>query len=120
MKDSFEDILTSTLEVLDQNPDIDIDVLADMQSEKYAMSQEAKETFDEASACLDKFAELGESMAEARKDGLSRGQWFVQNVERVTEGLTQDEKDIVATAIVASMEQHIDKEIDNASNLENE
>ena len=36
----------------------------------------------------------------------------------MTEGRTQDEKDAVATAIVESMEQHVESEVEEA-NLEN-
>ncbi len=119
MNETFEDILTSTLEVLEQNPDMDINKLVDVQAEKYGMSEEVKVTIDDTFACLDKFAELGQSLADARKDGLTREQWLVQQVERMTEGRTQDEKDAVATAIIESMEQHVESEVENA-NLENE
>lgn len=119
MNETFEDILTSTLEVLEQNPDMDINKLVDIQAKKYEMSDEAKVTIDDTFTCLDKFAELEQSLADARKDGLTRDQWLVQQVERMTEGRTQDEKDAVATAIVESMEQHVESEVEEA-NLENE
>lgn len=118
MNETFEDILTSTLEVLEQNPDIDINKLVDVQTEKYKTSEEAKATIDDTFACLDKFTELGHSLADARKEGLTRDQWLVQEIERMTEGRTQDEKDAVATAIVESMEQHVESEVEEA-NLEN-
>ena len=35
MNETFEDILTSTMEVLEQNPDMDINTLVDVQTEKY-------------------------------------------------------------------------------------
>lgn len=119
MNETFEDILTSTLEVLEQNPDMNINKLVDVQAEKYGMSDEAKVTINDTFACLDKFAELGHSIADARKEGLTRDQWLVQEIERMTEGRSQDEKDAVATAIVESMEQHVDSEVEEA-NLENE
>lgn len=119
MNETFEDILTSTLEVLEQNPDMDINKLVDVQTKKYKTSEEAKATIEDTFACLDKFTELGHSLADARKEGLTRDQWLVQEIERMTEGRTQDEKDAVATAIVESMEQHVESEVEEA-NLENE
>ena len=38
MNETFEDILTSTLEVLEQNPDMDIYKLVDVQTKKYKTS----------------------------------------------------------------------------------
>lgn len=119
MNETFEDILTSTLEVLEQNPDMDINKLVDVQTKKYKTSEEAKATIEDTFACLDKFTESGHSLADARKKGLTRDQWLVQEIERMTEGRTQDEKDAVATAIVESMEQHVESEVEEA-NLENE
>lgn len=119
MNETFEDILTSTLEVLEQNPDMDINKLVDVQAEKFEMSEEAKVHLDDTFACLDKFTELGQSLADARKKGMTRDQWLVQEIECMTDGRTQDEKNAVATAIVESMERHTESEVEHA-NLENE
>lgn len=118
MNETFEDILSSTLEAMEQNPDININQLVEMQTEKYQASEEAKVTLDDTFACIDKFAELGDSLAEARKEGKTRGQWLVQEIERMTEGRSQEEKDAIATAIVTSVEQVVECEVEEA-NLDN-
>lgn len=119
MKETFEDILTSTLEELEKNPDMNIEDLMNSQTSKYNVSEEAQESLAETFACLDKFAEKSESLDEARKAGLTRGQWMVSEIEQMTKDCCQDEKDAVATAIVTSIEQHTDKEMEEANN-ENE
>ena len=50
MNETFEDILTSTLEVLEQNPDMDINKLVDVQTKKYKTSEEATATIDDTFA----------------------------------------------------------------------
>ena len=84
MKETFDDILTSTLEELEKNPDMSIEELMNSQTRKYNVSEEAKESLAETFACLDKFAEKSESLTEARKAGLTRGQWMVNEIEQMT------------------------------------
>ena len=116
MKETFDDILTSTLEELEKNPDMSIEELMNSQTRKYNVSEEAKESLAETFACLDKFAEKSKSLTEARKAGLTRGQWMVNEIAQMTKDCSQEEKDAVATAIVTSIEQHTEEEMEEANN----
>ena len=71
MAKSFEDILTSMLEQLENNPDQDIDVLVKDECEKMGVSEE----------------------------GRSRKQWMLAEMDRVLEGRDEQEKTEIVSAI---------------------
>ena len=57
MAKNFEDILTSMLERLDENPDQDVNALVKDECEKMGVSEEGKALLSETNEYLDGFAE---------------------------------------------------------------
>lgn len=99
MTQSFEDILTSMLEQLENNPDQDIDVLVKDECEKMGVSEEGKALLSETNEYIDGFAEKMAALQKAKEEGRSRKQWMLEEMDRILEGRDEQEKAEIVSAI---------------------
>jgi hypothetical protein len=99
MAKDFDEILTSMLEQLENNPDQDIDVLVKDECEKMGVSEEGKALLSETNEYIDGFAEKMAALQKAKEDGKSRKQWMLAEMERIMEGRDEHEKAEIVSAI---------------------
>lgn len=99
MLQTFDEILTSMLEQLDNNPDLDIDVLVKDECEKMGVSDEGKALLSETNGYIDGFAEKMAALQTAKEDGKSRKQWMLEEMDRILEGRDEQEKAEIVSAI---------------------
>lgn len=99
MAKSFDEILTSMLEQLENNPDQDIDVLVKDECEKIGVSEEGKTLLSETNEYIDGFAERMASLQKAKEEGRSRKQWMLAEMDRILEGRDEQEKAEIVSAI---------------------
>lgn len=99
MTKSFDEILTSMLEQLENNPDQDIDVLVKNECEKMGVSEEGKALLSETNEYIDGFAERMASLQKAKEEGRSRKQWMLEEMDRILEGRDEQEKAEIVSAI---------------------
>ena len=99
MAKNFEDILTSMLEQLENNPDQDIDVLVKDECEKMGVSEEGKALLFETNEYIDGFAERMASLQKAKEEGKSRKQWMLEEMDRILKGRDEQEKAEIVSAI---------------------
>ena len=99
MLQTFDEILTSMLEQLDNNPDLDIDVLVKDECEKMGVSDEGKALLSETNGYIDGFAEKMAALQTAKEDGKSRKQWMLEEMDRILEGRDEQEKAEIISAI---------------------
>ena len=99
MAKNFDEILTSMLEQLENNPDQDIDVLVKDECEKMGVSEEGKALLSETNEYIDGFAERMASLQKAKEDGKSRKQWMLEEMDRILEGREEQEKAEIVSAI---------------------
>ena len=99
MAKNFDEILTSMLEQLENNPDQDIDVLVKDECEKMGVSDEGKALLSETNEYIDGFAERMASLQKAKEEGRSRKQWMLAEMDRVLEGRDEQEKAEIVSAI---------------------
>ena len=99
MPQTFEDILTSMLEQLENNPNQDIDVLVKDECEKMGVSEEGKALLSETNEYIDGFAEKMAALQTAKEDGKSRKQWMLEEMDRILEGRDEQEKAEIVSAI---------------------
>ena len=92
MAKNFEDILTSMLEQLENNPNQDINVLVKDECEKMGVSEEGKALLSETNEYIDGFAEKMAALQKAKEDGKSRKQWMLEEMDRILEGRDEQEK----------------------------
>ncbi|WP_308397995.1 hypothetical protein [Prevotella sp.] len=99
MAKNFDEILTSMLEQLENNPDQDIDVLVKDECEKIGVSEEGKTLLSETNEYIDGFAERMASLQKAKEEGKSRKQWMLEEIDRLLEGRDEQEKAEIISAI---------------------
>lgn len=99
MAKNFDEILTSMLEQLENNPDLDIDVLVKDECEKMGVSDEGKALLSETNGYIDGFAERMASLQKAKEEGRSRKQWMLEEMDRILEGRDEQEKAEIVSAI---------------------
>lgn len=99
MTQNFEDILTSMLERLDENPDQDVNALIKDECEKMGVSDEGKALLTETNEYIDGFAERMASLQKAKDNGKSRKQWMLAEMDRILEERDEAEKTQIVSAI---------------------
>ena len=99
MAKNFEDILTSMLERLDENPDQDVNALIKDECEKMGVSDEGKALLSETNEYIDGFAERMASLQKAKEEGRSRKQWMLAEMDRILEERDEQEKAEIVSAI---------------------
>lgn len=99
MAKNFDEILTSMLEQLENNPDQDIDVLVKDECEKMGVSEKGKALLSETNEYIDGFAERMASLQKAKEEGRSRKQWMLEEMDRILEGRDEQEKAEIVSAI---------------------
>ena len=99
MAKNFEDILTSMLERLDENPDQDVNALVKDECEKMGVSEERKALLSETNEYIDGFAEKMAALQTAKEDGKSRKQWMLEEMDRILKGRDEQEKAEIVSAI---------------------
>ena len=99
MLQTFDEILTSILEQLDNNSDLDIDVLVKDECEKMGVSEEGKALLSETNEYIDGFAEKMAALQKAKEEGKSRKQWMLAEMDRIMEGRDEQEKAEIVSAI---------------------
>ena len=109
MAKSFEDILTSMLEQLENNPDQDIDVLVKDECEKMGVSEKGKALLSETNEYIDGFAEKMAALQKAKEEGRSRKQWMLEEMDRILEGRDEQEKAEIVSAI-SDADEHVNNE----------
>ena len=99
MAKNFEDILTSMLELLDENPDQDVNALIKDECEKMGVSEEGKALLSETNEYIDGFAERMASLQKAKENGKSRKLWMLEEMDRILEEREEQEKAEIVSAI---------------------
>lgn len=99
MLQTFDEILTSMLEQLENNPDQDIDVLVKDECEKMGVSDEGKALLSETNEYIDGFAEKMAALQKAKEEGKARKQWMLEEMDRILEERDEQEKTEIVSAI---------------------
>ena len=99
MAKNFDEILTSMLERLDENPDQDVNALVKDECEKMGVSEEGKALLSETNEYIDGFAERMASLQKAKEEGRSRKQWMLAEMDRILEERDEQEKAEIVSAI---------------------
>ncbi len=101
MSQTFEEILASMLEKLDENPNLDINALVQGMN----ISQKGKTVLSETNQLIDGFAEKMDSLQIAKDEGSSRKQWFLKEMDSIMEGRDESEKAKLVSTIAETCEE---------------
>ena len=111
MEQNFESILTSLLESYDNNPKKDIDSIVCEICNELGLSENGQALLKETNETIDAFTEKSTLLAKAREEGETRKHWILNEMDKITEGRSEDEKAMVASAISNSNERIIQESL---------
>ena len=111
MEKNFDSILTSLLESYDNNPNKDIDTIINEKCNEMSLSEKGKALLKETNETIDTFTEKVTSLAKAREEGVTRKHWILNEMDKITEGRSEDEKAMVASAISSVNERIIQESL---------
>ena len=109
MEQTFETILTSLLEAYENNPAQDIDALIEEKCKEWNLPEEQVVLLKETNALIDGFTENAASLEAAKVEGKSRKRWMLDEIDRITEGRSEEEKAQIASAISDTNEKLIEE-----------
>lgn len=109
MEHTFENILTSLLEAYENNPAQDIDTLIKEKCKEWSLPEDQINLLKETNGLIDSFNEHTNSLEKAKADGWSRKRWMLNEMERITEGCSEEEKAQIASAISDTNEKAIEE-----------
>lgn len=111
MEQNFDTILTSLLESYDNSPNKDISTIINEKCNEMGLSEEGQALLKETNETIDAFTEKATSLAKARKEGETRKHWILNEMDKITEGRSEDEKAMVASAISSINERTIQESL---------
>lgn len=109
MEQTFEKILTSLLEAYENNPAQDIDALIDEKCKEWNLSEEQINLLKETNGLIDSFNEHANSLEKAKADGWSRKRWMLNEIDRIVDGRSEEEKAQIVSAISDTNEKVIEE-----------
>ncbi|MDY4174305.1 MAG: hypothetical protein SOY07_03280 [Bacteroidales bacterium] len=107
MEQTFESILESMLEELDKDPSQDVDALIQKKMEEVGLSAEGNQMLKETNEMLASFEDEYAQLVEAKAKGQSRQSWYLQRMDTIMEGCTEEEKAQIATELSEATEKVI-------------
>ena len=111
MEQNFDTILTSLLESYDNSPNKDISTIINEKYKEMGLSEEGQALLKETNETIDAFTEKATSLAKAREEGETRKHWILTEMDKITEGRSEDEKAMVASAISSINERTIQESL---------
>ncbi len=111
MEQNFDTILTSLLESYDNSPNKDISTIINEKCNGMGLSEEGQALLKETNETIDAFTEKATSLAKAREEGETRKHWILNEMDKITEGRSEDEKAMVASAISSINERTIQESL---------
>lgn len=110
MEETFDTILTSLLEAYENNLERDIDELIAAKCEEWNLTEEEMVLLKETNEVIDDFTEKAVALEQAKQDGKSRKRWILEEIDRITEGHSEEEKAQIVSAL-SNMNEKIMEEI---------
>ncbi|MCI5776819.1 MAG: hypothetical protein MR215_04215 [Bacteroidales bacterium] len=95
------------LEELDKDPSQDVDALIQKKMEEVGLSAEGNQMLKETNEMLASFEDEYAQLVEAKAKGQSRQSWYLQRMDTIMEGCTEEEKAQIATELSEATEKVI-------------
>lgn len=109
MEQTFENILTSLLEVYENKPTQDIDTLIEEKCKEWELPEDQINLLKETNGLIDNFNEHANSLEKAKAGGWSRKRWMLNEMDRITDRRSEEEKAQIASAISDTNEKAIEE-----------
>lgn len=107
---SFDEILTSILKEIEENPTANIDELLAVKISELGISEEGMKTFQETSKSLESFDEMFAELQVAKSKGDTRSEWVQEQILNIGDKhqLTDEQKEQLITDIASVSEKNLE------------
>lgn len=108
MEQTFDTILTSLLESYESNPTQNIDTLINEKCKEWNLLEEQIALLKDIITYIDTFTDKTTSLENAKSEGKSRKRWMLEEIDKITEGCSEEEKAQIVSAISETNEKMIE------------
>lgn len=99
MSNTFNEIFSSLLDEYEKNPNADVDALIKAQCEKEGLADDNIKEIGETLDMVEKLQNAEMSLVDAKENGDSREDWLAGQIDEITDGMTDEQKDVAVKAI---------------------
>ncbi len=107
MMNSFDEILSSLLNIVEENPSADIDALLASKLSELGLSDKGMKTLSETNSFLEAYDEMYRKLQESKDDGDTRDAWVQDMLIEIADkhNLTDEQKESFFADIAAACEK---------------
>ncbi len=108
MEQTFDTILTSLLESYESNPTQSLDTLINEKCKEWNLLEEQIALLKDIITYIDTFTDKATSLENAKSEGKSRKRWMLEEIDKIIEGRSEEEKAQIVSAISETNEKMIE------------
>lgn len=113
---TYDEIMSALLQAYEAHPEMDVEEIIAQVARKMGASEKSLENIKASSAMLDKFQEKKTALEAAHEDGETTKKWILAETARMTENRTDEEKAIIADAIVETVGRGVEQSLTEGQN----
>lgn len=117
---NYNEIMSALLLAYDAHPEMDVEEIIAQVAREMGASEKSLENIKASSAMLDKFQEKKTALESAHEDGETTKKWILTEIARMTEKRTNEEKAIIANAIVETVNRGVNQSLAEGQNNKEE
>ena len=113
---TYDEIMAALLQAYEAHPEMDVEEIIAQVAREMGASDKSLENIKATSAMLDKFQEKKKALEDAHDDGETTKKWLLTETARMTENRTDEEKVIIADAIVGTVNRSVEQSLTEGQN----
>ena len=117
---TYDEIMAALLQAYEAHPEMDVEEIIAQVARKIGASDKSLESIKASSVMLDKFQEKKTALEAAHEDGETTKKWILAETARMTENRTDEEKAIIADAIVETVNHGVKQSLTEGQNNKEE
>ena len=117
---TYDEIMAALLHAYEAHPEMDVEEIIAQVAREMDTCDKSMESIKSSLAMLDKFQEKKKALEEAREDGETTKKWLLTETVRMTENRTDEEKAIIADAIVETLNRGVEQSLTKGQNKKEE
>ena len=117
---TYDEIMSALLQAYEAHPEMDVEEIIAQVAREMGASDKSLKSIKASSAILDKFQEKKKALEAAHEEGETTKKWLLTETARMTKNRTDEEKAIIADAIVETVNQGVKQSLTEGQNNKEE
>jgi predicted HTH transcriptional regulator len=117
---TYDEIMSALLQAYEAHPEMDVEEIIAQVAREMGASDKSLENIKASSAMLDKFQEKKTALEAAHEEGETTKKWLLTETARMTENRPDEEKAIIADAIVETVNRGVNQSLTEGQNSKEE